>query len=331
LSIDRTADVSVARPCRNGYRPNTDFEVFTMRKHLIFLGLLATLLLGIPALSGQGQAPANDEQAVRKAAAAFREALGKGDLDGVMAFWAPDADLIDEDGKATRGHDALRARFKTTLSTLKGSKIGGKIYSVKFLRPEVALVDGSFESTSADGEREANRYVVVWAKSGDKWLISSARDLPAEVEDVPSLPYPQLKSLEWLIGDWAEEGDKGNVQVKCKWAPNKSFLLMEYEVKQEGAQPLLVTQRVGWDPVNNMIRSWVFDSTGGWGEGYWHRDGHKWTVGASAILADGGTGGSTNIYEFKDENTVLYRSVDRDVDGQPLADVEAKFVRKTAK
>jgi uncharacterized protein (TIGR02246 family) len=303
-----------------------------MRKNLIFLGLLGVILLVLPAFSGQGQAPpASAEQAVRKAVAAHLEALNKGDLDAVMASWAPDADLVEETGKKTRGHDALRARFKETLATLKGFKIGGKVYSVKFLRPDVALVDGSLETTSPEGTRDSNRYAFVWTKSGGKWLISSARDLPVEVEDVPSLPYPQLKALEWLTGDWVDDGGKGAVKVKCKWAPNKSFLLMEYEVKNEGADPLLVTQRIGWDPVNNMVRSWVFDSTGGFGEGYWQRDGHKWVVGFSTILADGGTGGATNIYEFKDEKTFLYRSVDRDVDGQPVADVEAKFVRKTAK
>src|SRR5579871_2848561 len=163
-----------------------------MRKNLIFLGLLATTLLVIPAFSGQGQAPANDEQAVRKASSAHLEALNKGDLGGVMAFWAPDADYIDEAGKATRGQEALTAQFKTMLGNLKGAKISGKINSVKFLRPDVAIVDGSLETAAKDGTRESNRYAIVWAKSGDKWLISSARDLPAEVEDVPSLSYPQL-------------------------------------------------------------------------------------------------------------------------------------------
>jgi uncharacterized protein (TIGR02246 family) len=302
-----------------------------MRKNLIFLGLLVTVLLVLPAFSGQGQAPASGEQAVRKAVAAYIEAMNKGDLDAIMAYWAPDADFIDEAGKTTRGHDAIRALFKTTLPTLKGCKITGQVYSVKFLRPDVALVDGSREITSSDGTRDSDRYAVVWVKSGDKWLLSSVRDLPAEVEEAPSLTYPQLKSLEWLIGDWTDDGGKGAVQIKCTWAPNKSFLLMDYEVKREGADPMLVTQRIGWDPVNNKVRSWVFDSTGGFGEGYWQRDGNKWVVSASGILADGGTGGSTNIYEFKDDNTFLYRSVDRDVDGQPVADVDVKFIRKTAK
>src|SRR5262249_43972568 len=230
-----------------------------------------------------------------------------------------------------RGHDALTALFKTILPTLKGSKVAAKIYSVKFLRPEVAMIDGELQITAADGTRDSNRYAVVWVKSGDKWLISSARDLPAELDEAPSLTYPQLKSLEWLVGDWADDGGKGAVQVKVRWAPNKSFLVMDYEVKQEGADPMLVTQRIGWDPVNDKVRSWVFDSTGGFGEGNWQRDGNKWVVGASGILADGGIGGATNIYQFKDENTFLYRSVDREVDGQPVADVEVKFVRKTAK
>src|SRR5262245_29310148 len=213
-----------------------------MRKNLIFLGFLVTILLVIPAFSGEEQPATNGEQAIRKATAGIIDALNKGDLDGVLASWASDADLIDESGKATRGHNALAAHFKAFLGELKGSRFAGKIQSIKFLRPEVALVDGEVQITSADGERESNRYAVVWVKSGDKWLISSARDLPAEIEEVPSLTYPQLRPLEWMVGDWADEG--GTVQIKCKWAPNKSFLLMEYEVKREGADPLLVTQRV---------------------------------------------------------------------------------------
>jgi uncharacterized protein (TIGR02246 family) len=302
-----------------------------MRKHLVFLGILAVILLGPLAFSGRGQAPAAGEQAVRKTVAAYIEALNKGNLDGVMAYWAPDADFIDEAGKPIRGHDALTARFKTTLPTLKGSKVSSEVYSVKFLRPEVALVDGSMDITAADGTRDSDRYTAVMVKSGDKWLISSVRDLPAETDDAPSIPYPQLKSLDWLIGDWADDGGKGALKVKCTWAPNKSFLMMEYEVKGEGADPMQVTQRIGWDPVNNRVRSWVFDSTGGFSEGYWQRDGNRWVVGVSGILADGGTGSSTNVYEFKDDNTFLYRSVDREVDGQPVADVEVKIVRKAAK
>ena len=92
-----------------------------------------------------------------------------------------------------------------------------------------------------------------------------------------------------------------------------------------------VTQRIGWDEYNNMMRSWTFDSLGGIGESYWERDGNRWTAATSGILPVGGTGGATIVVEFVDQNTFVWRSLDREVDGQPLADSEIKFVRKAAK
>jgi len=248
-----------------------------------------------------------------------------------MAFWSPDADYIDESGKQTRGKEALTALFKKGLAENKGSKITGKTNALKFLRPEVALEDGTLEFAAPDGTKESNRYAAVSVKSGDRWLISSARDLPDEVTDVPSLDYPQLKGLEWLVGEWQDASDKIDVNLTCKWDLNKSFLLVQYDVKSPGQDALQVTQRIGWDEYNGMIRSWTFDSMGGIGESYWERDGNRWVAATSGILPDGGTGGATIVVEFVDQNTFIWRSLDREVDGQPVADSEIKFVRKAAK
>lgn len=274
---------------------------------------------------------AADEQAIRKAGTGYVEAMNKGDLNAVMTFWTPDADYIDEAGKVTRGMDALTALFKKGLVENKGSKVTGKSHSLKFLRPEVAMEDGTLEFAAPDGSKESNRYAVVWVKSGDRWLISSARDLPTEVNDLPSLAYPQLKALEWMVGEWQDASDKIDVNIVCRWDWNKSFLLMQYEVKRPGADPVQVAQRIGWDGRNGMIRSWTFDSQGGFGEGYWERTGNRWVVGTAGILPDGGTGGATNVYEFVDANSFVWRAQDRQVDGQPLADAEVKFVRKATK
>jgi uncharacterized protein (TIGR02246 family) len=274
---------------------------------------------------------ASDEQAIRKAGAAHVEAMNKADLNALMAFWTPDADYIDETGKVTRGKEALTALFKNGLTENKGKKITGKIHSLKILRPDVAMEDGSLEFTAPDGSKESNRYALVWVKSGDRWLISSVRDLPAEVTDAPSLAYSQLKPLEWMVGEWQDASDKIDVHVVCRWDRNKTFLLMQYVVKKPGDEPLHVTQRVGWDGRNGMVRSWTFDSQGGFGEGYWDRQGNRWLVGTSGVLPDGGGGGGTNIYEFVDQNSFVWRAIDREVDGQPLADAEIKFIRKTSK
>jgi uncharacterized protein (TIGR02246 family) len=277
-----------------------------------------------------GSASPNDEQSVRKASAAYLEALSKGELPARMAFWTDDADYIDASGKVTRGRDALTARFKEGLADLAGTKVTGQINSLKFLRPEVAIVDGTLEFTNADGSKDSNRYAVVWVKSGDRWLISSARDLPLETDDLPSLAFPQLRAIDWLVGEWRDASNKSDVRLNCRWAPNKTFLLMDYELNRTGEDPLLVTERIGWDGRNGMIRSWTFDSQGGFGEGYWEQEGNQWNVGAAGILPDGGEGGATIVYEFLDQDSFLWKSLDRSVDGQPVADSTIKFVRKAA-
>jgi hypothetical protein len=101
-------------------------------------------------------------------------------------------------------------------------------------------------------------------------------------------------------------------------------------VERSASEPKLVTLRIGWDPANETIRSWVFDSLGGFGEGSWRRDGNRWTVESTGVLPDGRTGSSTDVWEFVDENSYVWRSTDREIDGQPMADAEVKFVRKTA-
>ena len=75
----------------------------------------------------------------------------------------------------------------------------------------------------------------------------------------------------------------------------------------------------------------MFDSDGGFSEGYWERQGNRWLVSKAGILPDGGTGSATDIYEFVDDNSFIWRAIDREVEGQPLASTEIKFVRKTEK
>jgi len=280
--------------------------------------------------AGSEPKPAGEAE-IRKANADYAAALTAGDPDAVMAFWAPDADYVDEDGKQTKGSEQIAALFKKSLPETKGSKVAVKVQSLKFLRPEICLEDGSVERTAPTGVKEVNRFAIVWTKTGDKWLISSVRDLPADTADLPSVAAAQLNELGWMVGEWVDDSPKADVTVNVRWGTNKAFLLMDYVVKRDGTEPLEVNVRVGWDARLARIRSWVFDSTGGFAEAYWRKDGKRWFVGTTGVLPDGGIGGATNIYEFVDDNTFVWKSTERDVDGQPLADTEVKFVRKTGK
>jgi uncharacterized protein (TIGR02246 family) len=275
-----------------------------------------------------GQAPPADEaSAVRTAIDSYTAALNSGNLDGVLARIAPDADFIDDGGKQFKGKAEIAEVFKQSLAGLKGSKLTSTVTSLRLVKPDVAIVDGKAEITSPDGSTGTGRYTATWTKSGGQWLLSSVRDLP----DGPAAGEPTagpLQQLEWLVGEWASENPLLVVRLTGRWALNGSFLELDYVVKSKDGEDLAVIQYVGWDPVDGVIRSWFFDSQGGYGGGDWERDGNTWTASWGGVLPEGQIASSTNSMKFVNDNSFLFLSVDRDVDGVPLADVEAKFVRK---
>jgi uncharacterized protein (TIGR02246 family) len=307
---------------------------------LLVSAAAAVILIGRPApdrataagqAGGEAKNRSTAEADIRKANENYAAALAAGDLDAIMAFWAPDADYIDETGKQTQGSDKIAGLFRKSLPEMKGGKVNIRVHALKFLRPDVCLEDGTVEKTAPTGVKESDRFSIVWSRTGDKWLISSVRDIPTDTGNLPSVAASYLNDLGWLVGEWADDSPKADVNVKVAWATNKAFLLMDYVIKRPDADPLEVSVRVGWDARTGRIRSWVFDSTGGFAEAYWRKDGKRWIVGTAGVLPDGGTGGATNIYEFVDDNTFVWRSTERDVDGQPLPDAEVKFVRKSEK
>ena len=292
--------------------------------------IIVTAVVGLAGLAlALGQAPpADEESAVRAAVDSYTAAFNKGDLDGLLAHVAADADFIDDSGKQYRGKADLAEVLKRSLADLKGRTLKSTIISLHFLRPDVVIADGKADITAPDGSTDTGRFTSTWTKTGGQWLLSSVRDLPDSPAAAEPAPAP-LQQLEWLVGDWASENPTFAVQLRGRWALNKSFLLLEYTVKGKDGEDLAVAQYFGWDPVEGVIHSWFFDSQGGYGGGDWERQGNTWAASWSGVLSDGQTAASTNSMKFIDDNSFLFRSVDRDIDGLPLADVEAKFVRKT--
>src|SRR5207253_5440776 len=122
--------------------------------------------------------------------------------------------------------------------------------------------------------RSARPYTVLYIKRNGRWQISSVREEP----DLLVRPHERLKDLEWMIGDWVDEGSDSVVRVNCRWSADGNFLIRSFTVKLQGKPVMTVSQRIGWDPLARQIRSWEFDSEGGFGEGRWSRDGERWVV-----------------------------------------------------
>jgi len=277
-----------------------------------------------------GQNPkSNEDKAVRTTVDSYTEAFNKGDLSGVMAFFTDDAEFIDDNGTQYQGKAKLSEVFKRSLAELKGRKLKATITSLHLVRPDVAIADGKAEIAGPDGNVDSGRFSSTWIKNNGRWLLCSVHDLPDSPADADT-DSPELNQLEWLLGAWAHESENFSVQLNGRWALDKSFLQLDYTVKGMDKEELTVIQLFGWDSVTGVIHSWFFDSRGGYGDGDYVRSGNTWTSDWNGVLSEGRIASSTNSIQIIDEKCFVFRSVDREIDGVPVADVEAKFTRQTA-
>ena len=141
--------------------------------------------------------------------------------------------------------------------------------------------------------------------------------------------YGQLQELEWMIGDWVDkEGDMA-VETTCDWTKNGNYMLRTYRAINGDVVEMEGTQIVGWDAARGQIRSWVFDTDGGFGEGYWSRNGNTWTIEATFQDATGGQGTSTNSFTWVDSDTFTYQSANRVLNGEQLPDVGPFTIKRS--
>ena len=120
------------------------------------------------------------------------------------------------------------------------------------------------------------------------------------------------------------------VLTTCKWADGGNFLVREFTVKTQGRPVLSGTQRIGWDPTRKrQFKTWIFDTEGGFGDGYWTRNGDQWVIKAEGVRQDGQHASVTSIITRLGKDRASWRSVDRTIGGAavPGAD-EFTLVRK---
>ena len=90
------------------------------------------------------------------------------------------------------------------------------------------------------------------------------------------------------------------------------------------------TEVIGWDPRTSRIRSWIFDSDGGFGENVWVHDGNRWLIKYSGILADGSEASATHILTNVDAATTTLQSKDRVVNGAAQPDIPETVLKRQA-
>ncbi len=277
-----------------------------------------------PAAATAASAPVaarpQDEKAIQLAAEAFAKAYNAGDAKAIAALFLADGEIVNDQGESTQGREGIEQVFAGIFKDHPKTHIDLAGKSIRFIGPDTAVEDGVATVTyGPDEPAERSPYTVVYSRQHGKWLTASSRDLPNEAPT----PEEQLKQLQWMIGDWVDESPDAVVVTSYRWTDNQCYILSEFKVQKAGRPELTGTQRIGWDPLAKTIRSWVFDSEGGFGEGTWSRDGDRWTVKRTGVTRDGKIASATNIITRVSKDRMTWESRDRIVGGETTPDIAA--------
>ena len=253
-------------------------------------------------------------------------AYDKGDAKAVANFFAEDAEYIDADGALTKGRAEIEKLLATAFQDNPGAKLEIALDEVAQLTPEVVVSRGLATVTPESGAAEATRFEAIRVKKGDQWQISHLTETSAPAPDA----YSQLQALEWLVGTWQDKTGDQTIETKINWAASKNFLTRTFKVQGSGQDETDGWEVIGWDPDRQQIRSWIFDSNGGFGESTWSNDGEHWLIKASNTLADGGHSTAENVLTRVDDNTFTWESQNRTLNGELQPSIEKVEVQRVS-
>lgn len=152
------------------------------RAYMLAVICLAVMLSGAQA----AQSSKADETSIRQIVKQLEDGWNAHDGKAFAAPFAADADYVVVNGMKLKGHDEIEKGHTAIFSNIyKESRNAATIKSVRFLRPDVAVVhvEWNLEFTvggQTNKARAMNSLVVT--KEGGKWSIAAFHNTPIQAE-----------------------------------------------------------------------------------------------------------------------------------------------------
>ena len=292
-------------------------------RQITILNVLAFVLAGANVCSAQSDA---DRAAIEKAISSYVTTFNARDATKLAALWSPEGVYISRtSGEQVIGRKAMQQEFAALFADSAAPRLKVSTDSIEFVSPNVALERGTATVLGPDDAASETRYRVVYVRRDGQWLIDRVTedDVVAQVSH-----YEQLKDVEWLIGNWNDEGGGIAIETQCKWTENQNYISRTYKVTSDQGVESSGLQIIGWDAKNKQIRSWLFDSSGGFVNGTWHKRGDRWVVQSVATLADGGSGSFTSVFRPLENGRYAWQKINRVVDGAILPNVDEVIIQR---
>ncbi|RFC48641.1 MAG: Ketosteroid isomerase-like protein [Verrucomicrobia bacterium] len=269
-----------------------------------------------------GQPPAEPAAEVAEVAAsnrAYEAAYAKGDADALIEFFTADAEFTDDEGLLHSGRTEIGEAIRNGLRANRGARLKIEPLSVHLLAPKILLENGLTTLTAEDGEKTSARYNAVFVHHDGRWRIRQLTEAQLPLET----PRDRLAGLGWLVGEWRENDPENDLEVESqvRWARGGNFLTRSVTVRRAGEVTLEGWQIIGWDPLEQRIRSWTFDTQGGHAEGKWTQEGQRWLVRENGVAPDGSRTGADNVMAKLSPSRMSWESMNRTVNGEPRPNV----------
>jgi uncharacterized protein (TIGR02246 family) len=276
---------------------------------------------------------AKERQALVATIHSYVDAYNAGNSKAVAAHWSAKGVWVDHvTGDRITGADSLRKHFAAAFANDDRPRLSVNVVSIRFVADSVAVEEGVAQLVNAEGVSESG-YTAIHVNEQGKWKVDSVREHASNdvTDSAPTSQYEYLRELEWMVGEWADKSEGSTIETSCKWTKNRNFLMKTFRVVVGEQVDLEGTQIIGWDPVNKTIRSWVFDSDGGFGQGVWTRKGDsRWVVRTAQTLSDGSTASSVNIFRHIDKDSFGWQSLGREVNGEFAPNIDEVKVSRIA-
>lgn len=272
------------------------------------------------------QAPPELVEAVQKAEALTVEAFNKGDAEGLSKLFMEKGELVDENGNVFAGREQIAALFKGFFEKFPKANLQMQVTGVRTVGDSLAIEEGVRLVTVPDSDTAAQvRYVAVRDKVGEEWPIATYSEF---ADDPPPTPAEMLSAVSFLVGDWVDESPEGKTTIRFRFEDDGNFIVGDYTLASQGAPESRSHQRIGWDPLEGVLRSWTFDSDGGYSTGEWVPTEAGWVVKTEATMPDGTTGSATVTLVPVDDDHFIVRSSDRIVGGVDEPEFELRIARQ---
>lgn len=244
---------------------------------------------------------------------AYSLAFNQQKLEDLGSLWRVNGVYSDETtGVEIKGRDQIQQSFAEIFANNPKAVLNIHVQAIRPVTQDVIIVDGIAITTVPDEDPISTDYEAVLVQENGKWLLD-------QVKESESISGPAvLQGLGWLVGNWQDDSEDVTIRTSVRWSSQKAFLIRSYHVSFQDETTYEGTQVIGWDPNQKTIRSWNFESDGGFGQGVWTQHGSTWTIRNTMTLGDGKTGSSRQIINVESDDAYTIETVGLVIGGVPF-------------